>query len=45
VIVIDAGGGNVDLSVYREITTETRQAFEELASADCESLLLLSEIF
>jgi hypothetical protein len=45
VLVIDAGGGTVDLSTYRVITTESPQAFEELASADSGSLLLLSVIF
>lgn len=45
VIVIDAGGGTVDLSTYRMITTEAPQAFEELASADSGSLLLSSVIF
>jgi hypothetical protein len=36
VVIIDAGGGTVDISAYRKVTTAKDESFEELARPQCE---------
>ena len=36
-MIIDAGGGTIDLSAY----TTTHTSFEEIAPAECESKILM----
>ena len=36
VVIIDAGGGTVDISAYRKITTPKGETFEEIARPQCD---------
>jgi molecular chaperone DnaK (HSP70) len=38
VIVVDAGGGTIDLSAYHMLSPQPA-TFEEIAAAECETLL------
>lgn len=35
VIIVDAGGGTVDISTYRKVTKDTGEVYEEIAPAAC----------
>ncbi|KAJ7288674.1 hypothetical protein C8J57DRAFT_1281001 [Mycena rebaudengoi] len=35
VVVVDAGGGTVDISTYRKVNTRMGEAFEEISPPDC----------
>jgi hypothetical protein len=37
VVIVDAGGGTVDISAYRKVTTPKDESFEEIARPQCES--------
>ncbi len=34
-VIVDAGGGTIDISAYRQNPAEDTQAFEEIAPAQC----------
>ncbi|KAJ7704328.1 hypothetical protein B0H17DRAFT_1039291 [Mycena rosella] len=42
VVIVDAGGGTVDISTYRKVTTPQGESFEEIARPEC---LFVGSIF
>jgi len=39
-VIVDAGGGTIDVSAYKKISTQKSKAFQEISVAECSSHLL-----
>jgi hypothetical protein len=43
VVIIDAGGGTVDISAYRKVMTTKDESFEEIVRPECHPRFFLPE--
>ena len=39
-VIVDAGGGTIDVSAYSRNTKEVKDAFEEIAAPQCKSTMI-----
>ena len=35
IVIVDAGGGTIDVSTYKRVSQEKKRVFEEIAMAEC----------
>jgi hypothetical protein len=40
IVIVDAGGGTIDVSTYKRVSQEKKRVFEEIAMPECVSLPL-----
>ena len=43
IVIVDAGGGTIDVSTYKRVSQEKKRVFEEIAMPEC-ALLNLSSV-
>lgn len=36
IVIVDAGGGTIDVSTYKRVSQEKKRVFEEIAMPECQ---------